>query len=61
MCKRILIMTTLSLIAYSYRHRIIKALHTRPPPYNEHIARWKRHARIIGLMHLAGNKPGVAV
>lgn len=57
MCKRILIMTTLSLVAYCYRKRIIQALHARTTPYNQYIAKWKRDATVCALMHLCGNKP----
>lgn len=30
------------------------------PKFNEHIAQWKRQARVVGLMHLAGNRPDLA-
>lgn len=57
----ILTVTTLSLAAYCYRKRIVQALHTRTMPHNEHISRWKRDARIVGLMHLANNHPKITV
>lgn len=57
MWKRAIAVTTLSLIAYSYRHRIIRAIEHRATPFNEHITQWKRDARVIGLMHLCGNRP----
>lgn len=60
MWKRAIAVTTLSLIAYSYRQRIIHAIETRTTPYNPHIAQMKRDARIVGLMHLAGNRPRIA-
>lgn len=53
--------TTLSLVAYCYRKRIIQALHARTTPYNQHIAKWKRDATVVGLMHLCGNKPKIEV
>lgn len=28
-------------------------------PCNEHIAKLKRYARVVGLMHLAGNRPTI--
>ena len=34
---------------------------TAPKPFNKHIARWKREARVIGLMHLCGNRPRIEV
>lgn len=61
MWKRALAVTTFSLLAYSYRHRIIHAIETRAVPYNPHIAHMKRQARIVGLMHLCGNRPRMKV
>lgn len=61
MWKRALAVTTLSLAAFCYRKRIVQALHTRTMPRNKYIDRWKRDARIVGLMHLAGNKPKITI
>lgn len=61
MWKRAIAVTTLSLVAYSYRRRIIRAIEHRATPFNEHIAKWKRDARVCALMHLCGNKPKIEV
>lgn len=61
MWKRALIVTTLSLLAYHNRKRIIAALQSRALPSNPYISQWKRDATVCGLMHLAGNRPEIIV